>query len=157
MKLSLGYLRGIASFLACLFWLYIFFIWGEVSIKVLGPFKKSGCLFSFKSSLYILENCPLSDVSFGNTESHDLPSHFSVCWLFEKYSFLEKLLKACQIIISINAGKAVDTHIARVTKKLCPVKFSCSVVSSSLRPCGLQHKRLPCPSLTSGAYTNSYP
>ena len=37
-------------------------------------------------------------------------------------------------------------HIARVTKKLCPVKFSRSVVSSSLRPCGLQHARLPCPS-----------
>ena len=51
-------------------------------------------LFSFKSSLYILGNCPLSDVSFGNTESHDLPSHFSLCWLFEKYSFLERLLKA---------------------------------------------------------------
>ena len=81
----------------------------------------------------------------------------SLCWLFEKYSFLEKLLKACKIIISINAGKAVDTHIARVTKKLCPVKLSRSVVSSSLRPCGLQHARLPCPSLTPGAYSNSCP
>ena len=37
------------------------------------------------------------------------------------------------------------------------VKFSCSVMSDSLRPHGLQHDRLPCPSPTSGAYSNSCP
>ena len=37
------------------------------------------------------------------------------------------------------------------------VKFSCSVVSDSLRPHGLQHARLPCPSPTSGARSNSRP
>ena len=37
------------------------------------------------------------------------------------------------------------------------VQFSCSVVSSSLRPHGLQHSRLPCPSPTPGAYSNSCP
>ena len=35
------------------------------------------------------------------------------------------------------------------------VQFSCSVVSDSLRPHGLQHARLPCPSPTSRAYSNS--
>ena len=35
--------------------------------------------------------------------------------------------------------------------------FSCSVVSDSLRPHGLQHARLPCPSLSSGACSNSCP
>ena len=35
------------------------------------------------------------------------------------------------------------------------VQFSCSVVSNSLRPQGLQHVRLPCPSSTSGACSNS--
>ena len=34
-------------------------------------------------------------------------------------------------------------------------QFSLSVVSDSLRPHGLQHTRLPCPSTTPGAYTNS--
>ena len=34
-------------------------------------------------------------------------------------------------------------------------QFSRSVVSDSLRPHGLQHTRLPCPSTTPGAYTNS--
>ena len=37
------------------------------------------------------------------------------------------------------------------------VQFSCSVVSDSLRPHGLQHARLPCPSPTPGACSNSCP
>ena len=46
---------------------------------------------------------------------------------------------------------------------LCPVyhtnsvKFSCSVVSNSLRPHGMQHTRVPCPSPTSGVCSNSCP
>ena len=35
--------------------------------------------------------------------------------------------------------------------------FSCSVVSNSLRPHGLQHARPPCPSPTPGVYPNSCP
>ena len=37
------------------------------------------------------------------------------------------------------------------------VQFSCSVVPNSLWPQGLQHARLPCPSPTPGAYSNSCP
>ena len=37
------------------------------------------------------------------------------------------------------------------------VQFSCSVMSDSLRPHGLQHPRLPCSSPTPGAYSNSFP
>ena len=36
-------------------------------------------------------------------------------------------------------------------------QISCSVVSNSLQPHGLQHARFPCPSLTPGAYSNSCP
>ena len=36
-------------------------------------------------------------------------------------------------------------------------QFSCSVMSDSLRPHGLQHTRLPCPSPTPGACSNSCP
>ena len=36
-------------------------------------------------------------------------------------------------------------------------QFSCSVVYYSLRPHGLQHARLPCLSLTPGAYSNPCP
>ena len=37
------------------------------------------------------------------------------------------------------------------------VQFSCSVVSYSLRPHGLQHARPPCPSPTPRVYSNSFP
>ena len=37
------------------------------------------------------------------------------------------------------------------------VQFSRSFMSDSLRPHGLQHTRLPCPSPTPGAYSNSCP
>ena len=37
------------------------------------------------------------------------------------------------------------------------VQFSHSVMSNSLQPHGLQHARLPCPSTTPGAYSNSCP
>ena len=37
------------------------------------------------------------------------------------------------------------------------VQFSCSVACDSLWPCGLKHARLPCPSPTPGACSNSCP
>ena len=40
---------------------------------------------------------------------------------------------------------------------LSSVQFSRSVMSDSLRPRGLQHARLPCPSPTPWAYSNSCP
>ena len=39
----------------------------------------------------------------------------------------------------------------------CSVQFSCSVVSDSLQPHESQHPRPPCPSPTSGVYSNSCP
>ena len=41
--------------------------------------------------------------------------------------------------------------------RISSVQFSCSVVSDSLRPHGLLHTRLPCPSPTSRTYSNSCP
>ena len=41
--------------------------------------------------------------------------------------------------------------------KTCSVQFSCSVMSNSLQPRGLQHFRLPCPSPTPRACSNSCP
>ena len=40
---------------------------------------------------------------------------------------------------------------------LSSVQFSCSVVSDSLQPHGLQHTRLPCPSPTPKVHSNSCP
>ena len=46
------------------------------------------------------------------------------------------------------ATKQQDTHI---------LPFSCLVMYDSLPPHGVQHARLPCPSLTHGACSNSCP
>ena len=43
------------------------------------------------------------------------------------------------------------------TKNVGSVQFSRSVMSDSLRPHGLQHARLPCPSPTPGMCSNSCP
>ena len=40
---------------------------------------------------------------------------------------------------------------------LCPVQFSRSVMSDSLRPHEPQHTRPPCPSPTPGVHPNTYP
>ena len=48
-------------------------------------------------------------------------------------------------------GKWMDSlPLHHLGSPLSPVQFSCSVVSDSLRPHGLQHSRLPCPSPTPG-------
>ena len=49
--------------------------------------------------------------------------------------------------------KLIDFKIGRFSMLL----FSCSVVSDSLRPHGLQHTRLPCPLPSPGACSNSCP
>ena len=50
-----------------------------------------------------------------------------------------------------------STQIWKQEKSSDPVQFSCSIVSDSLQPHGLQHTRLPCPSPTLGANSNSCP
>ena len=45
----------------------------------------------------------------------------------------------------------------RTLESIISVQFSCSAMSDSLQPYGLQHARLPCPSLTPGACSNSCP
>ena len=48
-------------------------------------------------------------------------------------------------------------HIYQIIILYQSVQFSCSVMSDSLRPHGLQHARPPCPSPTPGDYSNSCP
>ena len=81
------------------------------------------------------------------------------------------------MIISIDAEKAFDKiqhpfmiktlqkmgiegtyfNIVKTIYDKSPVQFSDSVMSDSLQPHGLLHARLPCPSPTPGAYSNSCP
>ena len=50
-----------------------------------------------------------------------------------------------------------NTHLNISTRKFSSVPFSCSVMSDTLRPYGLQHTRLPCPSPNPRACSNSCP
>ena len=53
--------------------------------------------------------------------------------------------------------KAEPSALNGHSRAFSAAQFSCSVVSDSLRPHGLQHARLPCPSPTPGACSNSCP
>ena len=50
-----------------------------------------------------------------------------------------------------------EASISLIPKPDSSVQFSHALVSSSLQPYGLQHTRLPCPSPTPGAFSNSPP
>ena len=70
-----------------------------------------------------------------------------------KESFSSAKMYSINIFLSFRCG---------LMRKCCSelfssVQFSCSVVSDSLRPHGLQHARLPCPLLTPRVYPNSCP
>ena len=54
---------------------------------------------------------------------------------------------------------AAFTHLSwpGQTVLIASLLFSCSVMSRCLQPYGLQHARLPCPSLSSGVYLDSHP
>ena len=60
--------------------------------------------------------------------------------------------------ISLICSCAPGTELTAWTwSVLSQLLFSCSVVSDSLQPHGLQHARLPCPSLYPGVCSNLYP
>ena len=66
----------------------------------------------------------------------------------------------CWRIFFPNIDGVKSTALWNSTKKdniNSSVQFSCSVVSDSLRPHGLQHTRPPCPSPIPRAYSNSCP
>ena len=70
------------------------------------------------------------------------------------------------LLVGVYIGKATMQSNMEVPKKYIELlydspiplsQFSRSVVSNSLQLHGLQHTRLPCPSPTSGAYSNTCP
>ena len=62
------------------------------------------------------------------------------------------LVKPC-----LNSSSGLSSTSTGWGRPKASVQFSCSVVSNSLWPCGLQHARLPCPSPTPEVYPNSCP
>ena len=79
---------------------------------------------------------------------------YKVCWVGK--SWHQEIL---ELDVGINGEGVVqdDSQFPAIGEWMSSVQFSCSVMSDSLQPHGLQHTRLPCPSLTPGVYLNSCP
>ena len=70
----------------------------------------------------------------------------------------ESGLQEVHIFISDITLEIIDIRVGLILTKIVPIhQFSCSVVSNSLQPHGLQHTRPPCPSLDPRAYSHSCP
>ena len=59
------------------------------------------------------------------------------------------------ILVSAYKKEFISRNI--IDGDITSVQFSCSVMSDSLRPHGLQYTKPPCPSPTPRVYSNSYP
>ena len=78
---------------------------------------------------------------------------FSLYWFFSSMNMVYFSIYLCHLwfLPSVSYSFLYTGFSSR------SVQFSCSVMSDSLQPHGLQHARLPCPSPTPGAYSNSCP
>ena len=74
------------------------------------------------------------------------------CWRKRKKSLKAEMESLTSCLVKTLICKALRTE-----PRFSSVQFSLSVVSNSLWLHRLQHTRLPCPSPTSGAYSNSCP
>ena len=64
---------------------------------------------------------------------------------------------ACSASVHGITEQLDTTEFKHIYKDICSVQFSCSVVSNSLQPHGLQHTRIPWSSPTPGACSNLCP
>ena len=79
-----------------------------------------------------------------------------LCAPFSFVLLSPKILSQLWVSVSVLA-LWLHIYLPLRLRTCCSVQFSCSVVSKSLWPHGLQHARPPCPSPTPGAYSNSCP
>ena len=98
----------------------------------------------------LLRNTVILSLSYPDTweSGTDIYTLRYLKWITNKATLYSIQREFCSILYN-------DLHGKRIWKSIS--QFSCSVVSDSLQPHGLQHARLPCPSRTPRAYSNSCP
>ena len=79
----------------------------------------------------------------------------SFLWAID--NILSHILWAVLQILKPPAGGRSQLHDDQTIAMTLLLLFSCSVMSDSLQPYGLQHARVPCPSLSPRACSNSCP
>ena len=95
--------------------------------------------------------CPSNSASSGR---HRLLRHSSIKHLLRMW-YAPGKGKLSEVKIKTTAFALKE--FTQSSHQFSSVQFSCSVVSDSLRPHGLQHSRPPCPSATPGVYSNWCP
>ena len=105
--------------------------------------------------------CQQGDPSPSVPRPHSLysgrfPSLVSTC-LLSVFCWLSLPLKRQALTGEPNTQWVLSKYSLIPVIKMLSVQFSRSDVSNSLRPRGLQHARLPCPSPTPGVYPNTCP
>ena len=104
---------------------------------------------------YMAEYCMISNVIRAEFQNINLSVISRIGWNTDSGSNETRI--SVKVLIFKMEIKSEDQQAFSVKDQVSSVQFSCSVVSDSLRPHGLQHARLPCPSPTPGAYSNSCP
>ena len=79
-----------------------------------------------------------------------------VFWMFI-FAFLQFTYGSLKKEDVLSIKESLNLNQARYDEFLASVQFSCSVVSDSFWPHGLQHTRPPCPLPTPRVYSNSRP
>ena len=140
--------------------LYLFDSVGSKGEQSIFPYVTSNCVFW---AIGFLLHVKYSDPQFFLNSSEPVTmcigkSHFSVSMslLLLLPSPHPSLTKGCQL-----TGTLILWFPSNLLYHPCcilsTVQFSRSVVSDSLQPHGLQYAKLPCPSLSPGACSNSCP
>ena len=134
--------------------------WFQIGKGVLQGCILLPCLFNLYAE-YIMRNAGLDEAQLGiKIAGRNINNlrYADDTTLMEESEELKSLLMKMKEE-SEKVGLKLNIQITKImaSDPISSVQFSCSVMSNSLQPHGLQHARPSCPSPTPRAYSNSCP
>ena len=102
-------------------------------------------------------SCDPMDCSPPHSSVHGIPQSRILEWVAISCSrgSTPSGIKPMSPVLNVESLPLNHKYIFLYSLYINMYQFSCSVVSNSLQPHGLQHARPPCPSPTPGVYSNS--